>query len=271
MDVLRAAARSDVVLLGEQHDDADHHRWQMQTVAGLHLLRPDLVIGFEAFPRRVQPVLDAWIAGALTERELLERVGWQKIWNVPAELYLPLFQFARLNRIPIFALNIERSFTRRIAEAGWDAVPVASREGVSRPAPASRAYEDGLLEIYRQHQKTQESRRATHEDAAFRRFVEAQIAWDRAMAEALSARTKGESGPRRLAVGIVGSGHLQHGRGVAHQLRDLGVTRVATFLPLRADTSCGEIAPTLADAIFAIPYDARDPRTMESTKPGDVR
>jgi uncharacterized iron-regulated protein len=29
------------VLLGEQHDDEDHHRWQAQVLAGLHALRPN--------------------------------------------------------------------------------------------------------------------------------------------------------------------------------------------------------------------------------------
>ena len=51
-------ARRDVVLLGEHHDEADHHRWQLHTLAALHAQRPRMVIGFEAFPRRVQPVLD---------------------------------------------------------------------------------------------------------------------------------------------------------------------------------------------------------------------
>jgi hypothetical protein len=51
----------DVLLLGEQHDDADHHQWQLQVLAGLHALRPEMIIGFEMFPRRVQPVLDRWV------------------------------------------------------------------------------------------------------------------------------------------------------------------------------------------------------------------
>ena len=57
-DVLADMARRDVVLLGEQHDDPDHHQWQLQTLAALHALRPNMVIGFESFPRRLQPVLD---------------------------------------------------------------------------------------------------------------------------------------------------------------------------------------------------------------------
>ena len=76
-DVLSDLARRDVVLLGEMHDNADHHRWQLQTLAALHLLRPRMAIGFEAFPRRVQPVLERWVAGELTAAQFLERVGWK--------------------------------------------------------------------------------------------------------------------------------------------------------------------------------------------------
>ncbi|MEN3353234.1 MAG: hypothetical protein V7640_1392, partial [Betaproteobacteria bacterium] len=132
-------ARRDVVLIGEHHDDPDHHLWQLQTLAALHLLRPQMVVGFEVFPRRVQPVLDDWTAGRLTQQQFLERVEWDKIWNVPAALYLPLFHFARLNRIPIAALNVERTLTSGISRNGWDAIPETQREGVSRAAKASSA------------------------------------------------------------------------------------------------------------------------------------
>jgi hypothetical protein len=66
-------ARRSVVLLGENHDNPEHHRWQLHTLAALHALRPDLVLGFEMFPRRVQNALDQWVAGELTADEFLRR------------------------------------------------------------------------------------------------------------------------------------------------------------------------------------------------------
>jgi uncharacterized iron-regulated protein len=47
----------EIVLLGEQHDDEDQHRWWAQVLAGLHALPLEWVIGFERFPRQVQPAL----------------------------------------------------------------------------------------------------------------------------------------------------------------------------------------------------------------------
>jgi uncharacterized iron-regulated protein len=51
-DALVALAKRGVVLLGETHDQAEHHRWQLNTIAELFSHRPDMVLGFEMFPRR---------------------------------------------------------------------------------------------------------------------------------------------------------------------------------------------------------------------------
>ncbi|MFC5770859.1 ChaN family lipoprotein [Thauera sinica] len=257
-DVLPALADRDVILLGEQHDKADDHRWQLQTVAALNAMRPGMVIGFEAFPRRVQPVLDRWVAGDLGTAEFLDRVEWNKVWGMPAELYLPLFEFARLNRIPMVALNVERKLIRTIASKGGDAVADAEREGVSRPATPLPSYVDQLLQSHREHARMRgtDDARAAAADPAFRNFVDAQTTWDRAMAEALARRLAAGGGSRPLVVGIIGSGHLHHGLGVAHQLRDLGVTRIATLLPVAVETPCDDIRPGLADAVFAVPPQA---------------
>lgn len=255
-DVLAAMAKRNVVLLGEQHDNADHHQWQLQTIAALHVLRPQMVIGFESFPRRLQPVLNKWVAGELTVKQFLEQAEWEKVWSFVPELYLPLFQFARLNRIPMVALNVERTLTEAITKQGWDAVPAVQKEGVSRPAPPSAAYRDFLFETYRQHPRVagKETGSESKDEAAFRFFVESQTTWDRAMAEALARRVDAGGGAQRpLVVGIMGSWHVRYGHGVPHQLRDLGVDNIATLLPEDADQDCSGLKPGLADAVFALP------------------
>jgi uncharacterized iron-regulated protein len=260
--VLAAMAKKDVVLLGEQHDEDDDHRWQLQVLAALHAQRPDMVIGFEMFPRRAQPVLDNWVAGKLSVRQLLEQSQWETVWKLPAELYLPLFQFARINRIPMVALNIDQKLAKAIAEKGWDAVPESEREGVSRAAPASRAYRDFLFEIYGEHGSVhgKDGVKAQRTDAAFLHFVESQTAWDRAMAEALARRAvAGTTGDKPLVVGIMGSGHIRHGYGVPHQLRDLKVKDVGTLLTVPVGLDCKELKPGAVDAVFALPEMAKAP------------
>jgi uncharacterized iron-regulated protein len=250
-ELLAAAARRPVVLLGESHDSAEHHRWQLQTIAALHQLRPHLVLGFEMFPRRVQPALDRWVAGELSEEAFLAQTDWRNVWRFDPQLYLPLFHFARMNRVPMVALNVESALTREIAQKGFDAVAPASREGVGRPAPPSEAYLDWLLPIYGEHARPGAAgTRRDRNDPGFRRFVESQQVWDRAMAEALVAAGRRPGGP--LVVGVMGSGHIVNGFGVPHQLRDLGVAEVATLLPWDRGGDCKRLVAGLADAVFGV-------------------
>src|SRR6266853_2862117 len=141
-------AKSAVVLLGESHTDVDHHLWQLHTVAALHGRGGNIVIGFEAFPRRLQSVLDDWIGGKLTDEAFLKASEWRQVWGYDAALYTPLFQFARLNRIPMIALNVERKLVSQVGQNGWASVPASEREGLSDPAPASPAYQRELARIY---------------------------------------------------------------------------------------------------------------------------
>lgn len=272
--VLADMARRQVVLLGEQHDDADHHAWQLATLGALHLLQPRMAIGFEAFPRRAQPVLDQWIAGKLSERQFLERSDWAKVWGFPPDLYLPLFRFARINGIPMRALNVDPELIRAISDKGWDAVPASRKEGITRPAPPSQAYLDDLFEVYKLHPEARGPQGARRDGPGFLHFVDSQTVWDRAMAQGLADAVRAAGGADTLVVGVMGSGHVRYGRGVAHQLRDLGIHDVGMLLPVRAGEDCTKL-DGIADAVFAIstlPSSAPPPPRLgvriEQTKDG---
>ncbi len=253
-EVIAQAAKKSVILLGETHINEAHHRWQLQMLAGLYAIRPDMVIGFEMFPRRVQPILDKWIAGKYTEKEFLSAVGWGRVWSTDAKLYLPLFYFARMNRIPILALNIDPNLRQQVSKKGFDGVPVEEREGVTRPAEASDAYLDYLLPIYQQHNRTnQKDGKINHDDPDFRRFIASQQLWDRAMAQILDeALDKAPDGKKPLVVGIMGMGHVQYGYGVPHQLKDLGTNKIASLIPWDINRSCKRFVPGIADAVFGV-------------------
>lgn len=256
-EIVANATKQDVVLLGEQHDLEDHHRWQLQMLSALHAQHPEMVIGFEMFPRRVQPVLDQWVAGSLTVPEFLKQVEWDKVWSFPPHIYMPLFEFARINKIPMRALNVDKKLTRQVAEKGWENVPEEAREGIGRPAPALPEYLEFLREIYQMHEKNSHAhggKKAPSADAGFKGFVDSQLTWDRAMAEALSLEVSqdGRKNPT-LVVGIMGSGHIRYGHGVPHQLGYLGVPKVASLLPVSLAGECRHLEPGLASAVFTLP------------------
>lgn len=261
-DIIARAVKHSVVLLGETHVNADHHRWQLQMLAAMHAVRPDMVIGFEMFPRRVQAVLDRWIAGELDEKAFLVASEWNRVWNTDPQLYLPLFHFARMNHIPMVALNIEPKLRRQVAEKGFYGVPLEEREGLTRPAPPSQAYLDFLLPIYKQHdRKDKQEGEISYDDPDFRRFYAGQQLWDRAMAQMLQAALNNtEKGNKKpLVVGIMGSGHIVHGYGVPHQLSDLGVRDVMSLLPWDSGKSCKQLVAGVADAVFGVLPERIDP------------
>ncbi len=276
--VIKALSRRRVVLLGETHDHKEDHLWQAQMLAALHAYRPNTVIAFEMFPRSVQPVLDEWVNGALSEKAFLEGARWNEVWGYSADFYMPMFQFARQNRLPMVAVNVERSLIRRVSRESWSAIPANERRGIGTPAPASEAYRRSLARVYGEKMKrrpphsrppgekppTAESEPgkvsydidAILENPAFQNFVEAQLTWDRAMAEAIAAALK--KNPDALILGVIGRGHAEFGYGVPHQLRQLGITNTAVALPI-AVSGCPELPPNIADAVFLVADHGPDP------------
>ncbi len=237
--LLRRLASRQVVLLGETHDVAEIHRWQLQLATCLHLLRPELRMGFEMFPRRVQPVLDAWVEGRLGTAAFLEAVGWNEIWGFESGLYLPLFHFCRQQRVPMLALNCERSLVRRVGQEGWDSVPEEERDGLTPAAPPRPGHRAALATLTGR-------KPADIPD----RFLRAQQVWDRAFACNIARAFEGGENP--LVVGIIGRGHLEYGYGTPHQLNDLGIAEAAILLPTTQPQAEIDALRGIADAIFRL-------------------
>jgi uncharacterized iron-regulated protein len=261
MSVLDHVRDRRVVLLGEQHDNMEHHRWQLHVASALLAESPDLVLALEMFPRSVQPVLDRWVAGELSEQAFLEESHWSRVWRFDPQLYLPLFHFARMHRVPMLAMNVDAAITRKVSQTGFDATPELVALGVSRPAAPTPAYRDFLWSSFSQHAAGGEGKDAdpaTH--VPFLRFVESQQVWDRAMAQSMAGVLANRPGARVVA--LVGAGHAVNGWGIEHQLRDLGIRDVATLLPSDVGMTCENATPETATALFGVgeSRDAETPR-----------
>ena len=250
-EVISNAINQSIVLLGEAHANMEHHRWQLQMLASLHTRHPNMVIGFEMFPRRVQKALDKWVAGSLTVAEFLDAADWKHGWSIDAKAYLPLFHFARMNKIPMVALNIDSQLRKEISLNGFDSLTEDRFEGVTRPAEPSDAYLEYLMPIYKKHNRNAKNKDETSDDGlGFERFVRGQQVWDRVMAQALYSAWNRPGRP--LVVGIMGAGHIRHGYGVPHQLMDLGIENIAMLLPWENNKACEQLVTGIADAVFGI-------------------
>jgi hypothetical protein len=70
------------------------------------------------------------------------------------------------------------------------------------------------------------------------------------MAEAIAGALRDLRRP--LVVGIMGSGHIEYGDGVPHQLAALDEGDIATALPWPADAECPISDPPVADLLFGV-------------------
>jgi uncharacterized iron-regulated protein len=253
-DLFSELARSRVVLLGEQHARWEHQRWQLHTLAALHARRPDMVIALEMLPRQAQPALNAWVAGELDEEAFLEKSNWRGSWGHEHEPYLPILHFARMHRVPVLGINVDRALHGRLTVEGWDAVSEGSRYRISAPVPPPEAYRDRLEAVYAEHPS------ASREGHEAERFVAGQLVWDRVLAAGLAEAASDGA----LVVGLMGRGHLEYGHGVPHQLTDLGIGDSRVLLPWDANEDCVTPQEGVAHAVFGIAAGERHepPRPM---------
>src|SRR5262245_15454974 len=97
-EVLRRMGEVDVIFLGESHDDPVAHHLQMRLLRSANEQRGrqpagrPLALSLEMFERDVQPVLDEYLAGLITEQHFL---AGSRPWNNYKQDYRPLVEYAR--------------------------------------------------------------------------------------------------------------------------------------------------------------------------------
>jgi len=118
--------RSEVIFIGDTHDDSRIHGKQLEIIRALYAGNPRLAIGLEMFTTDNQRYLDDWIAGKLEEKEFaaIYARNWSYNWN----LYRDLFLFARDNHIPMVALNVPKAIMARVVRQGAAALGESDRK-----------------------------------------------------------------------------------------------------------------------------------------------
>ena len=165
-----------VVFVGEQHDRYEHHLTQLEIIRRLHQRHAQLAIGMEAFQQPFQSHLDAYVAGELSEQELLRDSEYYARWRFDFRLYAPILRYAREHRLPVVALNLPEEITRQVGRGGIESLSEQDRAQI--PADIDRSdseYEQRLSEVFDNHPR--------HNGQSFDHFLEVQLLWDEGMAQ----------------------------------------------------------------------------------------
>ncbi len=108
-----------LLLLGEEHTNIDIHRIQARIIEGLQAKGRRVFIGLEMYPYGVQPLLDQWRDGLLTEEGFVRLSHWYDNWGYNWEYYRDIFLFARDHHIPMYALNAPREVVAAVRRKGF--------------------------------------------------------------------------------------------------------------------------------------------------------
>ena len=214
-----ASAQADLLLIGETHDNTDHHRVQLELLEAIVRAGRRPAVAMEQFDREHQAALDRARAarpgdsGYVADAGQFDGGGWQ--W----QFYEPIVAAALRHDLPLVAANLSRRDAFAVVERGYDALGdgTPGRLGLVQPFAAAAA---AAIET-----SVREGHCGKLPENVVPRMAAAQRARDAVMADALLARASVG------AVLIAGNGHVR---------RDVGVPlHLATRAPQRSVLAVG--------------------------------
>ncbi len=208
--MLDAATDARIVYVGETHDNPASHRLELTLLKALAERYPRKVaLGMEMLTPEQQPVLDKWVAGRLSEKELLEQSRWYEIWRMDFDYYKALFHFCRENGIPIIGLNATRKQVEAVASDDLSKLDEAQRAGIPK-LDMTDPYQQALVKaVYGGH---------AHGGGSEARFLRVQTLWDETMAANVARYLSSPEGSGRRMLVIAGGHHVSYGVGIPRRV-----------------------------------------------------
>lgn len=228
------------VLLGEKHDNADHHRLQAERVQSLTASGRQPALAFEMLDTAQQPLIDEALQRSPGDPDALARaVDWEHGGWPEWALYRPIFAAGLEHGLPIVGANLPRPEVRKLVKEGPGALPpeTLARLGLNAPVPEA------------EEKETREEMRESHcgqlPEMLLGPMAFAQRARDAQMADRLLSSATAAGG-----ILIAGAGHARTDRGVpAYVLRREPGTRVASLAFVEVEPEAREPQG------YPVPYD----------------
>lgn len=250
-NLLKELAKADVVYLGETHDRPEDHQVQLEILQALHQQNPKIAIAMEMFQRPYQGILDQYLAGKITEAQLVEQSDYNQRWGFPWEYYAPLLHFAKTHQLPVLALNTPTEVSRKVARSGLESLTADEQQyipPISEIRTDNAQYRKMLQDSYQQHHQWGHGN--TND---FEQFFTVQVLWDETMAETIAEFIK--ANPDYQVVVLAGQGHIVYGYGIPSRVaRRLNPELVQRTVLLGASPeSQGEGEGAIADYFWPHP------------------
>jgi uncharacterized iron-regulated protein len=258
-DLVHTLASVPLVLLGEVHDNPDHHRlrgWAISEIARLRQKAGVSTLGaavFEHIRTDQGEALARFGSGSATE--LLAALDWKSTGWPAADMFVPLFEPVLRAGLPIYPANPPRQQVRAVARGDTTVLDAAERVRlrIDRPLPEPLASLSAA--------ELKDSHCGMLPDAAIAPMIEAQRYRDAAFADAmLKAAEK-----HHAAILLTGNGHVRRDRGVPWYLRErhpeLATAAVLLLEVEQSETDAASYLPRDPSGAAAADFIVFTPRT----------
>ncbi len=197
-------ARADFLLLGERHDNPDHHLLQAEVLRSLIALGRRPAVGFEMFGLDDASAIAEHLAAAPNDAAGLGRaVNWNKRGWPDWAMYQPIAEAALEAKLRIVATNLPLATARKMSSDGLAALePRVVRDlGLDRP-PSESVFASIAADI-------RDSHCGYGSEESVKLMVGVQRARDAQMAQSLIAADDPDG-----AILVAGAGHVRNDYGI---------------------------------------------------------
>lgn len=209
-EVVRAAADADMVLIGETHDNPDHHKLQAWLIRELARKGKHPAVVMEMIPSDKADALASYqVASGASADGMATTLGWDSSGWPAWSLYRPIAEAALGANFTVYPGDASKTQIQQVSQGGLGVLSYGERVRLGLGVPFAAALNTALTaEI-----KTAHCNQLTDNDASQMTFV--QRYKDAVLADnLLKAADKSGGG----AILIAGGGHIRNDRGVPYYL-----------------------------------------------------
>nr|CAA6829242.1 MAG: Unknown protein [uncultured Thiotrichaceae bacterium] len=214
-----------VVFVGEKHDRYDHHLNQLAILRAMHQQNPNIAVGVEWFQQSFQSVVDQYLAGKISETELLLQTEYYQRWRYDYRMLRPIMEFAKEHQLSVIALNAQAEIASAVSQEGLTGLSEKQRKQIPDTIhPPPEKYKTYLDEVFKEHM-------GGHGDAEH--FIQVQRIWDETMA--MNTVKYLTAHPEHHMVVFAGSGHLGRGAIPNDVARTIPADQLSTVHSVKAE------------------------------------
>lgn len=279
-DMGRGIALARFVLLGEIHDNPDHHLWQAWSIRAISKLRgarivegqPQIdIIAMEMIRADQYAALDKFygrdveVPRPRPPSALARFLEWDKSGWPNFKIYEPIIEQALYEQLVVVPASPSKDLSRKVSK-DWDN---ALSQGEIKRLGLANAFTSDLQDALTT--EIRESHCGLIPEAAFPAMSRVQRFRDATMADAMLS-----VGPYKGAVLIAGNGHVRRDRGVPYFLTARGIPTNQIVSVAHVEVRAGETdpatyVPMTPDAKPAVDYVVFTPRNERADPCEEMR